>query len=43
MTVAQEDPDLYLLDFHADGYLLAESVPAYESGEICLIDGALCR
>ena len=41
LAVAQEDPDLYLLDFHADGYLLAESVPAYESGETFLIDFAL--
>ena len=30
-----------LLDFHADGYLLAESVPAYASGETFLIDFAL--
>ena len=38
---AQEEADLFLLDFHADGYLLAESVPAYESGETFLIDFAL--
>ncbi len=38
---AQESQDLYLLDFHADGYLLAESVPAYASGETFLIDFAL--
>ena len=30
-----------LLDFHADGYLLAESVPAYASGDTFLIDFAL--
>jgi len=38
---AQEGPELYLLDFHADGFLLAESVPAYESGDTFLIDFAL--
>ena len=38
---AQENQDLYLLDFHADGYLLAESVPAYRSGDTFLIDFAL--
>ena len=38
---AQESPELYLLDFHADGYLLAESVPAYESGDTFLIDFVL--
>ena len=38
LAVAQEDPDLYLLDFHADGYLLAESVPAYKSGDTYHID-----
>ena len=38
---AQEGPELYLLDFHSDGYLLAESVPAYESGDTVLIDFAL--
>ena len=41
MAVAQESGDLYLLDFHADGYLLAESVPAYGSGDTYLIDFAL--
>jgi hypothetical protein len=41
LVVAQEDPELYLLNFHADGFLLAESVPAYESGETFLIDFAL--
>jgi hypothetical protein len=41
MAGAQESPDLYLLDFHADGYLLAESVPAYASGDTFLIDFAL--
>ncbi len=38
---AQEVADLFLLDFHADGYPLAESVPAYASGETFLIDFAL--
>jgi hypothetical protein len=38
---AQDSLDLYLLDFHSDGYLLAESVPAYESGDTFLIDFAL--
>jgi hypothetical protein len=38
---AQESPELYLLDFHADGYLLAESVPAYDSGDTFLVDFAL--
>ena len=38
---AQEEADLLLLDFHADGYLLAESVPAYASGDTFLIDFAL--
>ena len=41
LVSAQENPDLYLLDFHADGYLLAESVPAYASGDTFLIDFAL--
>ena len=38
---AQDDEELYLLDFHADGYLLAESVPAYRSGESVLVDFGL--
>ncbi|MCH8070524.1 MAG: carboxypeptidase regulatory-like domain-containing protein, partial [Proteobacteria bacterium] len=38
---AQDEADLFLLDFHADGYLLAESVPAYASGDTFLIDFAL--
>jgi hypothetical protein len=38
---AQENADLYLLDFHADGYLLAESVPAFQSDDMFLIDFAL--
>ncbi len=38
---AQEEADLFLLDFHSDGYLLAESVPAYASGDSFLIDFAL--
>ena len=37
---AQESPELYLLDFHSDGYLLAESVPVYGSGLPVLIDFA---
>jgi len=41
LVVAQEDEALFLLDFHADDYLLAESVPAYESGDTFLIDFAL--
>jgi hypothetical protein len=35
---AQEDENLYLLDFHSDGYLLAESVPGYETADTFLID-----
>jgi hypothetical protein len=35
---AQESENLYLLDFHADGYRLAESVPAYESADSLLVD-----
>ncbi len=38
---AQETPGLYLLDLQAGDYLLAESVPAYESGDTFLIDFAL--
>ena len=38
---AQETPELYLLDLQAGDYLLAESVPAYESGDDFLIDFAL--
>ena len=41
VIVAQESQELYLLDFHADGYLLAESVPAYESADTYVIDFAL--
>ncbi len=41
LTVAQEGPELFLLDFEADGFLLAESVPAYASGDTYLIDFAL--
>ena len=41
VAVAQQSPDLFLLDFEADGYLLAESVPAYASGDTYLIDFAL--
>ena len=41
LTVAQESPELFLLDLEADGFLLAESVPAYASGDTYLIDFAL--
>jgi hypothetical protein len=41
VTGAQESPEFYLLDFHSDGYLLAESVPAYESGDTFLVNFAL--
>jgi hypothetical protein len=41
VTDAQEEEDLYLLDFHADGYRLAESVPAYGSADTFLVDFAL--
>ena len=37
LTVAQESPEFFLLDLEADGYLLAESVPAYASGDTYLI------
>jgi hypothetical protein len=37
-ALAFDDADLFLLDIHADGYLLAESVPAYKSGNHYLID-----
>lgn len=40
-VTAQEEPELYLFDFHADGYLLAESVPAYRVDEVLLIDFTL--
>ena len=40
-AIAQDDENLYLLDFHADGYLLAESVPAYQSDDLILVDFAL--
>lgn len=35
--LALDDADLFLLDVHADGYLLAESVPAYKSDNHYLI------
>lgn len=38
---AQDEETLYLLDFHADGYLLAESVPAYGMADTVLVDFAL--
>ncbi len=41
LTIAQQDVDLFLLDLEADGYLLAESIPAYASGDTYLIDFAL--
>ena len=41
MTVAQEGPALFLLDVDADGYRLAESLPAYGFGNSYLIDFAL--
>lgn len=41
IVAAQENENLYLLDFHSDGYLLAESVPAYETTDTFLIDFAL--
>jgi len=41
LTVAQESPELFLLDLKADDFLLAESVPAYASGGTYLIDFAL--
>ena len=40
-AVSQESPDFFLLDFEADGYLLAESLPAYASGNNYLIDFVL--
>jgi hypothetical protein len=40
-VLAQDDLDFYLLDFHADGYLLAESVTAYDTGDALLVDFAL--
>lgn len=41
VSAQEELPELYLLDFHADGYLLAESVPAYQSEDTVLVDFAL--
>jgi hypothetical protein len=38
---AQESPDLFLLDVQADGYVLAESVPAYAYADTYVIDFAL--
>ena len=40
-AVAQESPNFYLLDFDADGFLLAESLPAYASGDTYMIDFTL--
>jgi len=40
-AVAQESPNFYLLDFDADSFLLAESLPAYASGDTYLIDFVL--
>ncbi len=37
-ALAFDEEDLFLLDVHADGYLLAESVLAYTSGKHYLID-----
>ncbi len=41
VATAQESPELFLLDFEADGYVLAESLPAYASGDTYLIDFVL--
>ena len=41
LTVAEESPELFLLDLEADGLRLAESVPAYASDDTYLIDFAL--
>ena len=41
LVVAQDSPEFFLLDFKADRYLLAESLPAYSSNDIYLIDFAL--
>jgi hypothetical protein len=41
MSVAQENPALFLLDVEADDHRLAESVPAYAYGNTYLIDFAL--
>ena len=41
VAVAQQSPKLFLLDLETDGYLLAESVPAYASGDTYLVDFAL--
>ncbi|MDX1405506.1 MAG: carboxypeptidase-like regulatory domain-containing protein [Woeseiaceae bacterium] len=40
-SVAQEEPTFYLLDFHSDGYLLGESVPAYDVDGNLLVDFGL--
>ncbi len=37
-ALAFDEADLLLLDIQADGYQLAESVPAYKSGDHYLID-----
>ncbi len=37
-ALAFDEGDLFLLDVQADGYLLAESIPAYKSGKHYLID-----
>ncbi len=41
LTVAQESPSFFLLDFDSDGFLLAESLPAYASDDTYLIDFVL--
>ena len=41
VAIAQEPPDVDRLDLEADGDLLAESLPAYASGDIYLIDFVL--
>jgi hypothetical protein len=38
ISIAFDEQDLFLLDIQADGYLLAESVPAYRSGDDYLIE-----
>ena len=41
ISLAEDDLDYFLMDIQADGYVLAESLTTYESGEDYLIDFAL--
>lgn len=41
VSVAEDDLDFFLMDIQADGFVLAESLTTYESGEDYLVDFSL--